>query len=69
MHEFSELVQVAAPVASLGGIAVIVRAARARGARRLRKVTGVPVERPGEFPIATRGFPEREDHHGRIHNA
>lgn len=37
MHEISELVQLAAPVASAGGLAAIARAAGARRARRLSR--------------------------------
>jgi hypothetical protein len=36
MHEISELVQVAAPMATVGGVAVIARVIRAREARRSR---------------------------------
>lgn len=44
MHELSELVQLAAPVASVGGIAAIVRAVRARWSQRLRRMTAGPLE-------------------------
>jgi hypothetical protein len=67
MHEFSELVQFAAPVASVGGIAAIVRAVRARGARRLgRTIEGRP--EPVMLRDLSRKDPEKEHRDGRIQN-
>ena len=36
MHEFNELVRLAAPIASLGGVAATIRIVKARGAKQAR---------------------------------
>ena len=36
MHEFNELVRLAAPIASLGGVAAMIRIVKARGAKQAR---------------------------------
>ena len=45
MHEASELVQVAAPIASAGGVAALIGFVRTRQVRRVRVVSQTPPPR------------------------
>jgi hypothetical protein len=54
MHEVSELVPLAAPIASVGGVAAMMRLMRVREARRVRRST-----QPNPHGIPTQDAPEK----------